>query len=176
MYTINNRRYLTNPGPIIANFSGVNTLALSRKLTTDLDRLISAVARRTGEHKSRLPGLAFSLLPLLFFFWMPSGGIHWFARNFFGKITVGQARKFAAFTNVGSMDPHLEPFGADALEAWMLGAFQRGFGVPLVMASGFRESLAVCVCSADDIARESVENLAADWRKILATFPTAPSK
>ena len=132
--------------------------------------MIAAVADRTGEHKRRLPGIAFSLLPVLFFWWLPSGPMHFFGVRIFGRAAVAQGRKFAVFTNVGAMDPFLEPFGEDALEAYMIGPFQRGFEVPIVIASGFRDRLSICVCAADDLTRESVQGLVSDWREILASF------
>ena len=170
LYTVNGRRYLKDDRPIIANMSGVNTIVIPRKYEGDLERLIPLVASKTGEQKQHLPGLAFSLIFIIFAFWLPAAPLHWFARHIFGAGTVAQGRRFAAFTNVGAMDMYVEPFGPEVRGAWMLGAFQRGFAVPLVMASGFRDSLALCVCAADDIIPESVAKYAEDWAKILSAF------
>jgi len=170
IYTVNLRRFLKDPGPIIGNMSGVNTLPLMIKPGTSMEDLIAMVAVRTGEHKNRLPGIAFGLLPLISFGWMPHGLLHAFYRTVFGKMIDWQSRRTAIFTNIGSMDSYLEPFGSDVITACMLGVFQRGLRVPVVMATGFRESLTVSVCSADDLSKENVAGLAADWREAVGKF------
>jgi len=164
IYTVNLRRFLKDPGPIIGNMSGVNTLPLMIKPGTGMEDLIAMVAARTGEHKDRLPGIAFGLLPLISFGWLPHGLLHAFYRTVFGKMIDWQSRRTAIFTNIGSMDQYLAPFGEDVVSACMLGVFERGFRVPVVMATGFRDSLTVSVCSADDLTKESVAGLAKDWR------------
>lgn len=170
IYTVNLRRFLKNPGPIIANLSGVNTLPVSAKSANTIEQLIQAVALRTQEHKRRLPGIAFNLLPMIFVGWLPFGPIHLFGRKVFNQLVSRSVKRLAVFTNVGSMDEYLEPFKAEVVDAWMMGTFQRQFPAPVAMASGFRDGVSVCLSAADDLTKESVDKLAEDWNGILDQF------
>lgn len=170
IYTVNGRRYLKNPGPLIANLSGVNSVPIRSKSAASLDQLLPLVANRTGEQKQRVPGLAFSLLPMLFFWWMPHAGIRLVCKWIFGTLADFNAKRLAAMTNVGSMDEYIAPFGPVVTDAWMFGTFQRGFHVPIVMASGFRDHLTVCVSAADDLNPQAVAELADEWKTAMAEF------
>jgi hypothetical protein len=170
VYTVDLRRYLNSPGPIIANMSGVNTLPLLVGPDDSLAVLFGKVARRTVEHKNRLPGIAFNLLPMILFGWLPHGLLRVFGRQVVGRMILWQSRRMGVFTNIGSMDKYLEPFGEDAESACMAGVFQRGMSAPVVMATGFRESVTVSVCAADDFSPESVAGLAQDWQDAVGEF------
>lgn len=173
-YTVNLRRYLKDPGPIIANLSGVNTLALMIKPGTGLAQLFGVVALRTQEHKGRLPGIAFNLLPMIFFGWLPHRPMHWFGRSIIGRLILWQSKRMGVFTNIGSMDQYMTPYGSEVEDAYMLGVFEREMRVPVVMATGFRDRLCVSVCAADDISEESVAGLAKDWQSAVDEFSGGP--
>jgi NRPS condensation-like uncharacterized protein len=171
VFTINLRKYIENHGPIIANLSSVIFIIIARSTASRFENLFPIITGLTGERKRRLPGIAFILAIELIIAWVPksllrlSTIVYFTFENFqFGF------RRLSIITNVGSIDSYLAPFGNDAEDAWMLGPFQRNISTPVAIATGFRDSLTVNICSTDDISGDSVSGLAHDWQKQLTGF------
>ncbi len=158
-YTINLRRFLDDPGPIIANLSGVNLVHVRRRDDATFDTLLPVVARQAGEQKRRLPGLAFSLLPAIFLGWAPHGILRALApltRLIFRLPMI----RMGVITNVGVVDPYVRALGDEVRDAWMLAPFGGRFPAPIVMASTFRGRITLTV-AAD--GTPGVDDLAAQW-------------
>ncbi len=169
-YTVNLRRFLTNPGPIIANLSGVGSVHVDQQMASDTGRLLKGVAKQTGEQKARLPGLAFGLLQLMFFGWLTHGLLHAFGRYIFQKGMLMQATRTPLMTNVGVLDPYLAPFGDFARDGWMSGPFYEGFPAPAAMVTTFRGNIHVCLSSCSHLPAEEVRDYADLWREALASI------
>jgi NRPS condensation-like uncharacterized protein len=173
-YTVNLRRFLTDPGPIVANLSGVGSVHVDHAMAQDSGELLRNVARQTGEQKARLPGLAFGLLQLILFGWLTHGFLHLFGKFAFEKGMLLQATRTPLMTNVGVLDPYLEPFGDLARDGWMSGPFYIGFPAPGAMVTTFRGNISVCLSACDHIPAEEVRGYAELWREALGSLCEEP--
>ena len=81
-YTVDLRRYAAAPVFSVANLSGVNMVTLSPAQLASPQAALEGVVLITGGQKSRTPGLAFTLLPLIFVGWLTHGMLHSFGRAF----------------------------------------------------------------------------------------------
>lgn len=168
-YTVNLRRYLEGDAPRVANLSGVNLLVVRRERAGDFPALLDYVARRTGEQKRRLPGVA-TTLPAFFLGWFPHGVLRRIAPLLFADWARAQLRKLVLMTNVGSMDSYLAPFGGDLVDAWMAGPFLEGLPAPIAIASGFRGSFTIAVCGGSDFDPAAASRVLGAWASEVGRF------
>ncbi len=163
-YTVNLRRFLDNPGPIVANLSGFSMVAQPAKEAQKPASILARVAAITGEHKSRLPGVGALLLPLSLVWWVNHGLASMGGRVFRASVDK-QTRRLLVMTNVGVMDPYLEPFGEWVVDAWMVPPKVRRMPVPISLATSFRGRLAVCVGGGRELTLAPVEAVAGRWQR-----------
>jgi NRPS condensation-like uncharacterized protein len=124
------------------------------------------VSRRIGEHKRRLPGLSYSLLPLILFGWLPHGLLRLAGRRLLTRL-MGFIGRALAVTNIGSLDEALAPLGDDATAASIIGPFVHGLALPIVTATGFRGTVTLQVGSTGTLAEVSLGRFAADLARLL---------
>lgn len=165
-YTVDLRRYLQSPMSVVTNLHGVALVVLPRRCAGSGDEALAAVSARIGVQKRRLPGLAYTLLPVLALSWLPHGLL----RRVGGLVLRSVLRNLdraLAVTNVGSLDETLAPFGDAVVEASFLGPFVHGLPVPVIIASGFRGSLTLHVEGTEAFAPEALEAFASELREEL---------
>ena len=144
IFTMDLRRHLPDPGPRLTNLSAALTIALKRQEVSTLAGTIDAVGRANARHEARGYGLPWVLGVL-------SGSLlpHSFAR-FAARALIGYAKHLLTrglmVTNIGRLDPYMEPFGDLVTDTALIGPFLRGVRVPLVTATGFRDELTIRVC------------------------------
>jgi NRPS condensation-like uncharacterized protein len=163
-YTVNLRRFLSNPGPIVANLSGFSMVAVPAEAARRPANILPQVATITGEQKSRLPGVGALLLPLALVGWV-NHGLASLGGRVFRAMVDKQTRRLLVMTNVGVMDPYLEPFGDWVMDAWMVPPKVRKMRVPISLATSFRGRLAVCVGGERELTLEPVEAVAQRWQR-----------
>lgn len=165
-YTIDLRRYLA-PSSRITNLHGVSLVALPRERLTAPDDTLAAVHDRIGEQKRRLPGLAYTLLPLLLIGWLPHGLLRRVGRLVLNNV-LGTLNRALAVTNIGALDETLEPLGHTATAASIVGPFVHGMPVPVMTATGFRGELTVHVQATGTLAPAALDELATELEETLA--------
>lgn len=165
-YTIDLRRYIRPPSARVTNLHGVRLLVLPRDRLAGPREAVLEVSHRIGEHKRRLPGLSYTLLPALLLGWLPHGILRRAGRVVLGNL-IAYMNRALALTNIGALDEALAPFGEDALEASIIGPFVHGFRFPIVTATGFRGSLTLHVGSTGTISEDALEGYARDLADLL---------
>ena len=166
-YTIDLRRYLP-PTSRITNLHGVSLVVLPRRLAGDPERTLRAVSDRIGEQKRRLPGLAYTLLPLLLIGWLPHGLLRRVGRLVLNNVLASINRALAV-TNIGALDETLAPLGDNATAASVIGPFVHGLPLPVITATGFRGGLTLHVESTGSVAAEALDELAEELTSALGS-------
>ena len=166
-YTINLRRFLPDPGAVIANLSGVSVAVLPRRALGSLASAARAAAAVVGEQKRRLPGLAFNLFPALLLGWMPHGISRMLGGPFLAFV-FRTAHRALVLTNVGPMDTFVAPFGDEVVDATILGPFSRRFPVPVAVVTGFQGRIKINLCSAGDLDVQGIERYQQALRAVLS--------
>jgi len=165
-YTIDLRRYLP-PSSRITNLHGVALVVVPRDRLEDPEGALRAVAERIGVQKRRLPGLAYTLLPLLLIGWLPHGLLRRVGRLVLNTI-LGNLNRALAVTNIGSLDETLAPLGESATAASIVGPFVHGLPVPVITATGFRDELTFHVQATGALAPRALDELAGELEQGLA--------
>ncbi|MBI5528957.1 MAG: hypothetical protein HY897_21730 [Deltaproteobacteria bacterium] len=163
-YTLNLRRLLPNAGPSVANISSACCVTLRGR---GLDDPLQTVVRTTSVQKQGPAALAFALLPAIIFCMLPHGLLRRFSATVVFRWILFLLKRHAFVTNVGAIDPYVAPFGDAVRDAWMTGPFMRGFPTPIALASGFRETVTVSLCTADDISEPVLDRFAEEWKQAL---------
>ena len=161
-YTIDLRRYLP-PSSRITNLHGVSLVVLPRRRVADPVQTLRAVSDRIGDQKRRLPGLAYTLLPLLLIGWLPHGLLRRVGRLVLNNI-LSSVNRALAITNIGALDEVLAPLGDQATAASVIGPFVHGMRVPVITATGFRGELTMHVEATGSVAPEALEELTEELR------------
>ena len=157
-YTIDLRRTLPTASRV-TNLAGVTLVTLPRRLTGSREQTLDAVCRRIGEQKRRLPGLAYTLLPLFAIGWLPHGLLRLAGRLVLNNI-LSYLNRALGMTNIGPLDDALAPLGASAKAASIVGPFVHGLPCPITTVTGFRGSLTLQVQSTGTLAPAAIDDLA----------------
>lgn len=157
-YTVDLRRYLP-PSSRITNLHGVSLVVLPRRRVGDPTGTLQAISDRIGEQKRRLPGLAYTLLPLVAIGWLPHGLLRRVGRLVLNNV-LSSINRALAVTNIGALDETLAPLGEDAVSASIVGPFVHGLPVPVITATGFRGELTLHVEATGTLAPEALDELA----------------
>ncbi len=164
-FTVDLRRYIDDDLPRVANLSSFNTLLLPRRVVGAFEPTVREVARRTARHKRPFPGLGILLAMIASCWFMPFG----MARAA-GRLGTRWMRLLATrgllVTNIGPLDPYLEPFGEGARGAFVIGPFLHGAGAPVLTATSFRGRLSLLVNGFEG-HEQGVDALAASLRRAL---------
>lgn len=148
IFTVNLRKLLRDERPRIANLSGMEMVVLPRALVTDLEGTAVEVSRRIGRKKRRFAGLP----PLIANFSTAWAMPHALLRPIIGlwlRYAMAVLNRGLTVTNIGAMDPYVEPLGDRATGASMIGPFLNMLGPPLITAAGFRDRLTLQVAGFD---------------------------
>jgi NRPS condensation-like uncharacterized protein len=156
-YTIDLRRYLSEPALLVTNLHAVSLVALDRAGLTGRADAIRAASAAIGEQKRRLLGMAYVLLPTLLAGWLPHGLLRGFGRLFIGTL-LSFLRRVLAMTNIGSLDEALAPFGDHAVAASIVGPFVLGLDAPVTVVTGFRGTLTLHVCAPGTVTEGAVDS------------------
>ncbi len=165
-YTINLRRFLGEPRPIVANLSGFDMVTLDAQQVGDPRAALARVCKVTGEQKSRLPGLGSNLVPLVLFGWIVDGLAIGIGR-IIKRLVRLQGHRGQVMTNVGVMDPYLAPFGDRCEDAWMTPPSVLDFPAPIALVTSFAGRLSVAVSGRDNLTASAVEEVERLWRESL---------
>lgn len=158
LFTADLRKYLPAKRPVVGNLSGGNILALRRSRLSGLEQTARMVAQKTGELKSRIPGLQLILFQLFSYGLLPHSIIR-AATSQVAKYFDQVIRRTLLFTNIGPMDEYLAPYGKMARSACVIGPCFRQLTSPVFVATGFRDSLTIQACSWNDLPLEKVDRL-----------------
>ena len=164
-YTIDLRRYLP-PALRVTNLHGVSLVVLPRSRVGDPATTLQAVSDRIGEQKRRLPGLAYTLLPLVVIGWLPHGLLRRAGRVVLNNV-LSSINRALAITNIGALDETLAPLGEEVEAASVIGPFVHGLPVPLVTATGFRRELTLHVEATGTLAEQALDDYAEELREVL---------
>lgn len=173
-YTINLRRHIASADAIIANMSSIIPVVMKRRTGEPPASLLRRVAGLTSLHKAGRPGRGPTLLPALLLGWMPAGMLRRLGRGMFSRMITDFVKYLVPVTNIGSLDYCVRGLGDSLRDITMVGPFQNGYPAPMTMATGFRGTLTVNVCAADNIEPEAVEELAREWEEALEVLSTVP--
>jgi len=159
IFTVNLRKLLRDDRPRLANLSGMEMVVLPRALVTDLDGTAQEVSRRIGRKKRQFAGLP----PLIANFSMAWTMPHALLRPFIGlwlRYAMAILNRGLTVTNIGAMDPFVEPLGDRAIGASMIGPFLTTLGPPLITAAGFRGRLTLHVAGFDGRYQHQLDKVA----------------
>ena len=147
--------------------TGVRIALHAPRVDADLPATtLQAVSDRIGEQKRRLPGLAYTLLPLVVIGWLPHGLLRRAGRVVLNNV-LSSINRALAITNIGALDETLAPLGEEVEAASVIGPFVHGLPVPLVTATGFRRELTLHVEATGTLAEQALDDYAEELREVL---------
>jgi len=167
-FTVNLRRHLPDARPRISNLSGVAFVILPRQAGASLERAAMAVSKHTTRLKRQLIGLPFALAPAAMLALVPHSFLRLCA-GFGGRWLLGLLRRGMVVTNIGAMDPYLEPYEARLLDATFVGPFVKNNRVPVLTAIGFRQQVMLQVGAYDDLDPRALRQVAEELQEILSS-------
>jgi len=166
LFTADLRKYLPSKDPVVGNLSGGNILTLRRTSLGGFEKTARLVAGKTGEIKSRIPGLQLILFQLFTYGLLPHGIVRrgaTFLARYFNQVM----RRATLMTNIGPMDEYLEPYGEAVRSACVIGPCIKRLVTPVFVVTGFRDSITIQACSWNDLPLEKVRNLCESLRREL---------
>jgi len=140
-FTVNLRKFLKDEAIQITNLSGISSLVVKTEKIKGFNNTAGLVRDTAGELKRKYPGLGFMMAPLAVFGAFPIAIIKIAAQRYFKYLKLLQARG-VILTNIGIMDPYLEPFGNRVKKASVIGPFVEG-PFPVFTATGQGPSLTI---------------------------------
>lgn len=136
-FTVDLRRHLPDRRPRVANLSGIASVLLPWRHAASLDTAAPQLSLRIGRLKRSYAGLP----PLLSNFAGPALLPHAWLRPVI-RLWMRWARwllhRGLLVTNIGRLDPYVQPFGDDVTGASLVGPWLAGLRIPIIAASGFR--------------------------------------
>lgn len=166
-YTASLRRAVPQAAATAANLSAGQVVLLPRSAVGSLAHTTAAIARITRGHKRAVPGLSMALSQWLSLAWMPHAFVRHTAVLPFEHMGLSLFRRALLFTNVGALDEHVAPFGADLQSASIMGPFVDAFPAPIIMATGFRGTVTLQLCAGAGLPSAELDDLLARLRRIL---------
>lgn len=166
-YTVDLRRFLSQPRLVATNLHGVCLAVLPRRELEDDIATLEVVSTRIGEQKRRLHGLAYALLNSLALGWLPHSLLRVVGRAFIGNLFSYLTRGFVV-TNIGPLDEALAPFGEDLRTASVVGPFIHDLPVPILTATGLRSDLSLQLCSTGSVQGAFVDEYAEELSDVLS--------
>ncbi len=139
----------------MANLSAITVVFVPRKFTGSFDNAIQYVSKKTNREKKNFAGLPHMLGIIGYSLLLP----HSIARKVAGALAIYASsllNRGMVVTNIGKVDAYLEPFGAIVKSASVMGPFLRGICVPVVTATGFRDTLTLQI---NDLSGHTAEDL-----------------
>jgi NRPS condensation-like uncharacterized protein len=168
-FTINLRPQLGDRGPRVCNLSGIDLVILDGEQVGGFVDTARAVARRTERLKAGFVGLAPVLANHAAMLALPHGmvrtAIRWWLRWAYALLDRG-----LVVTNIGGLEPYLEPFGDRATGGSFCGPFLTGLRVPVITASGFRGRLTVHVNGYDGPSALQVAQVRSALARVVGTM------
>ena len=173
-FTVDLRRFLPEARLRVTNLAGVSMLVLPRHRLGSATDALEATASAIGQRKRRLLGLPYMLLPAFLLGWLPHGLVRK-AGAVVIRMVLRRGARAPVITNIGPLDEALEPFGAAARDASIVGPFLHGSPIPLITVTGFRGALHLQVGGTGTFAPEALQTYAADLRDALTELAPGPS-
>ena len=171
-FTVDFRRFLEDALPRVTNASGMEVLMLSRSDVGDFDRTAKVVHEKISKRKRRLPGLPAIIANFAVMTMLPHALLR-FVIPLWARWGAALVNRGLLVTNIGSLDSYLDTFGERVTDATMFGPFLPGFDMPVITATGFKNSLVINVNGFDGSGLTALDLLEGQLQNIMESVSSA---